>query len=100
LKACGAFILNIFLLIFEVLDSLFENPLKITSYKGAAPLNAEEGPIPRVYPTIVNDFPHTLLGQFYCEKSVYQHTFGDSTGESNKKDYLVEPVMKHHGATT
>ena len=73
MRVCGAFVLNGFLLIFEVLDSLFENLLKIISYEGAAPPNAEEGRIPRAYPTVVNGLPQTPLGKLYYDKSVYQH---------------------------
>ena len=72
MRSCGAFLINSFLSIFEVLDSLFENLLKIISYEGAAPLNAEEGRILRAYPTVVNGLPHTPLEKFYYDKSVYQ----------------------------
>ena len=85
MRSCGVFVLNGFLLIFEVVDSLFENLLKIISYEGAAPLNTEEGHIPRAYPTVVNGFPHTPLGKFYCKKSIYQQIFGDSTKDTEQE---------------
>ena len=46
--------------LFSKFDPSYLKNQKISSYEGAAPLNAEEGRISRAYPTVVNGLPHTL----------------------------------------
>ena len=74
MRSGGAFILNGFLLIFKILDYLFEK-FKIISYKGVAPLNVEEGCIPMAYPIVVNIFPHTFHWENFIVTNLFTNRF-------------------------
>ena len=90
MRACGAFVLNGFLLIFEVLDSLFENPFKYYIIQGSCPSKCRGRPHTKGLSNYCEWFStYNMLGKFYSNKSIYQQIFGDYTGETEQERLTV-----------